>query len=49
MNVTSMVTRYDFSVFHARLMLDYMKAGDASYGLIGPRQPLANGGIKALG
>ena len=29
-------------------MFDYVKAGNAAQGLVGPRQPLADGGIKAL-
>jgi len=39
----------DFSVLRARLVLDYVKSGDAAQGSLGPRQPLANGGVKALG
>jgi hypothetical protein len=51
MKVTSMVTLYSsiFPVLHARLVLDYVKAGDAAQGSVGPRQSLANGGVKALG
>jgi len=51
MKVTSMVTLYPsiFPFSTTRLVLDYVKSGDAAQGSVGPRQPLANGGVKALG
>src|ERR1700731_3138530 len=39
----------DLAVLDARLVLDDVKAGNAAQGPVGPRQPLAHGGIKALG
>lgn len=36
------------SVFNARLVLDHVKAGNTAQGSVGPRQPFAHGGIKAL-
>jgi hypothetical protein len=49
MNVITIVTRYSaIFPFSTLALLDYVKAGDASHGPAGPRQPLADGGIKAV-